>query len=331
MPDLGKDVLLRRVETAISRSDWRMFIQGEDHPFRILVGRDGDSRNLVIYIWTITSGGPATVRPRDEFRIQITGVDSPLLVQPASQTLLLGWYEESGVFVAFDIQRHLTPGSSASIQVRLPALEEAVRLGFAFHRRTNNEMVVVFTPDQFMNYVLNQVHFHRFGTHPEQVQLLAAAREAEPEPEQLAAIPAERREVVHTVRQLVRERNFRDRVLQAYQHRCTVCHMQLQLVQAAHIVPVHVPGSSDQTANGLAVCPTHHVAYDNAILTVAPNYHVLVNQSKLGELRRANLNGREDLLLQYVCNTILLPDTPSDRPLPEYLEQGMRVRGWTLG
>ena len=328
MPDLGKADLLARIEAAVDGSGWRMFIQDEDHPFRILVSRQGDLRNLIIYIWNLTSGGPASVRPADEFRIQITGVNPPLLVEPTSTTLLLGWYEDLSVFVAFDVQRHLTPRFSASVQVRLPTINQAVDLGFAFQRRTNNELVVVFAPDQFMNYVLSQAQLHRFGRHPYEAQLLATATQTEPSVEEIGAMPLERREAIHTIRRLVRQRSFRARVLRAYSHRCAVCHMQLQLVQAAHIIPVHIPGSSDDTNNGLALCPSHHIAYDDGLLTVAPNYHVMVNEPKLRQLREVDLHGGEEALLKYVCNTILLPANSIEHPRPEYLQVGMTSRGW---
>ncbi len=305
-----------------------MFTQDEEHPFHILVGRQGDLRNLIVYIWNLTSGGPASVRPADEFRIQITGITPPLLVEPTSTTLLLGWYEDLSVFVAFDVQRHLNPRFSASVQVRLPTINQAVDLGFAFQRRTNNELVVVFAPDQFMNYVLSQAQLHRFGRHPNEAQLLTVATQTEPDVDEVAALPSERREAVHTVRRLVRQRSFRNRVLRAYSQRCAICHIQLQIVEAAHIIPVHVPGSSDETNNGLALCPSHHTAYDDGLLTVAPNYHVMVNELKLGQLREADLHGGEESLLQYVCNTIWLPSNALEHPRPEYLEVGMTSRGW---
>ena len=230
MPDLGKADLLARIEAAIDGSGWRMFIQDEDHPFRILVSRQGDLRNLIIYIWNLTSGGPASVRPADEFRIQITGVNPPLLVEPTSTTLLLGWYEDLSVFVAFDVQRHLTPRFSASVQVRLPTINQAVDLGYAFQRRTNDELVVVFAPDQFMNYVLSQAQLHRFGRHPGEAQLLATATQTEPSVEEIGALPLERPEAIHTIRRLVRQRSFRKRVLRAYSHRCemsAICNCNL--------------------------------------------------------------------------------------------------------
>ena len=328
MPDLGKADLLGRIQTALELSGWRMFIQNDEHPFRIVAGKQGDTRNLIVYIWNLTSGGPASVRPADEYRIQITGVTSPLLTDPNSTTLLLGWYEDLQVFAAFDIRRHINPGSSASIQVRLPTIEQAVERGFAFQRRGNGELVIVVAPDQLMDYLLHQVPLHRFGQKPEEAQLLTDATLVEPPTEEIAELPRERREAIHTVRSLVRARSFRRKVLSAYDHSCAVCHTQLMLVQAAHIVPVHVPGSSDETTNGLALCPSHHTAYDDGLLTVAPNYHVMVSEARLQRLRSENLHGGEDLLLQYVCNTILLPNSISEQPLPANLEHGMKVRGW---
>ena len=329
MPDRGKIELLSRIQSAIEDSGWRMFVQNDEHPFRIIVGREGETRKLIVYIWNLTSGGPASVRPADEYRIQITGVASPLLTDPSATTLLLGWYEALGVFAAFDIHRHKNPGWSASIQVRLPTIQEAVARGFAFQRRGNGEMVVVLAPDQLMAYVLNHAQLHRFGRKREEAQLLTEAPHSDPPAEAVAALPPERREAVHTIRRLVRKRDFRDRILGAYRSRCAVCQMQLELVEAAHIVPVHIPGSTDETTNGLALCASHHAAYDSGLLAVAPDYHVLVSKTKLAELRAANLSEGEASLLQYVCNTIWLPLDSSEQPRPEYLRRGMAARGWS--
>ena len=270
------------------------------------------------------------MRSSNEFRIQITGFDSSLIEHPGSQPLVLGWHEELNVFVAFDFTRHQSIGRSPSVQVGLNTFEEAAQIGIAFHVRKNGEIAVVFTPDQFITYVLNQERFHSFGGHPQDIALLTTAREEDISPEELVNTPHDRRQAIRVVRQLVRTRSFRSRVLRAYQERCAVCHIQLNLVQAAHIIPVHVPGSSDATNNGLALCPSHHTAYDTGLVAIAPDYHIVVHETRLQELRQANLNDREDLLLQYVCNTIWLPRNPVDRPIPQYLQEGMNIRGWNL-
>lgn len=269
------------------------------------------------------------VRLGREYRIQITGVTPPLLVTPGIQTLLLGWFEDIRVFTAFDVTRHLTFGSSPSIQVRENTLSEAGQYGYAFQTRGNREIVVAFAPDQLTNYVLRQRELHNFGRNPDQARVLSEARQVEPRSiEGFDSIPEDRQVVVAAINRWVRERTFRERVLTAYEHQCSVCHLQLQIVQAAHIVPVHIPGSNDLTSNGLALCPSHHLAYDTGLLGISPNYHVMINEAKLRELRTLGLHGGEDTILQRVCNTIVIPSQPSDRPTAEYLHRGLQIRGW---
>jgi putative restriction endonuclease len=243
--------------------------------------------------------------------------------------MLLGWSEEVGVFVAFDVMKHRTFGRSVSIQVRSSTLQEAYQSGYGFQTRRNAEIVVAFTPDQVINYLLHQRDLHAFGEYPNDAIILSAARTIEPtEIEGFIQIPEDRQIAVTAVNRWVRERTFRDRVLSAYGHHCSVCHLQLQIVQAAHIVPVHIPGSSDTTSNGLALCPSHHAAYDGGLLGVAPNYHVVVSEAKLNHLRSQGLHGGEETVLERVCNTIRLPSRIADRPNPEYLQRGMQIRGW---
>jgi len=329
MEMLRKEVLLGRILAAIEMSGWQCFIERETHPFLLRASNGTQVRNLRVYIWSLTSGGPASVRPQDEFRIQITGVSS-LQSSDDFQTLLLGWHEGMGTFAAFDARRHSTFGRSPSIQIRLTTLEEAFSYGFSFQRRGNNEVAIAFTPDQFMNYIMHQRSFHRFGRSADEVEILAAAREAEPAQEELGRIPIERREVVQAVRTWTRERDFRGRVLLAYEQRCAVCHLQLRLVEAAHIIPVHVPGSDDSTPNGLALCSLHHDAYDTGLVAVAPDYHIQVNENRLQTLRCEGLDNGADAMLGYVCNTIVIPSQMADRPNPDYLQRGMELRGWPV-
>lgn len=306
---------------------------GRDHPFQIVAVSEGNrGQRLLVYIWNLTTGGPPTVRPAGEYRIQLTGVSPPLRVEPNSQTLLLGWHEDLGVFAGFDVQRHLTFSlRSPSIQIRENTLGEAFQRGLAFQSRGNNEIAAAFAPDQFMNYVLQQRPLHLFRRSQELELLRTASTGHEPVPEDVEIVPRERREVVRTVTEWTRRRDFRIRVLSAYGHHCALCQVQLQLVEAAHIIPVGAPGSNDQTSNGLALCLLHHGAYDDSLVGVREDYHIIANSAKLGELQRTNLASGEQLLRSLVCNTILLPKSQDDWPRPEFLREGMRLRGWHMG
>lgn len=252
MAVLTKEELLARVIESVVSSGWRPIVLQPLHPFRILATKEGQrTQTLLVYIWNVTSGGPVSVRPLGEFRIQLTGVTPPLQMEPDSQTLLLGWFDDLAVFVGFDVQRHATFSlRSPSIQVRKDTLEEADKKGLSFQSRGNNEIVAAFAPDQFMNYVLQQRNLHRFRQPPEIELLRTASIGTAPEAEDIEIVPRERREVIRTVVEWSRRRDFRIRVLNAYSHRCAVCRMQLELVEAAHIIPIGAPASNDQTTNG---------------------------------------------------------------------------------
>lgn len=330
MVRMSKAALLEQFVLSVTESGGFALVQPPNHhPFRIDLWVGENAYSVRLYIWNMSSGGPSSVRPEGEFRIQITGVSSPLLIEPGIQTLLLGWESQTQTFAAFDAHRHQTFGFSPSIQVRLTTLQRAASEGFAFQTRGNAETVVAFLPRQMVNYISQQHQLHGIGR--SQFEENALANLLRPEPQSLEGfdqIPQERQTTITTLHRWARESTFRNRILQAYDHQCSVCRLQLQLVQAAHIIPVNAPGSNDLTSNGLALCPSDHAAYDRGLLGISPDYRIIVNDARLEELRRQNLSGGDDTILNHVSNSIVIPSQASDRPNPQYLQQGLQIRGW---
>jgi putative restriction endonuclease len=78
----------------------------------------------------------------------------------------------------------------------------------------------------------------------------------------------ERARVEATGTRLKRAVGFSRLVLGQYGHRCAVCCIQLTIIEAAHIIPVHHPKGSDEMWNGLALCRNHHTLFDRRILLV---------------------------------------------------------------
>ena len=63
--------------------------------------------------------------------------------------------------------------------------------------------------------------------------------------------------------------HFRKETLSAYGNRCCVCELRERpLLDAAHIVADRLPEGMATVTNGLAMCPTHHRAYDQDVLLV---------------------------------------------------------------
>jgi len=330
MPVLTKPELFERIRLAFQAAGWALIFDAgsDDHPFSVSISRATEHRKLLIYIWNLThGGGPA--RPANEFRIQITGVSPPLHLATDRQTLLLGWSDDFGVFAAFDAVRHqaFTEGSP-SIQIRQENLEAAAAGTMSFCPRGNGEIAVALSPDLLSQYVDEQAALHTYGDAPQELHLLEAAAQGETiSDDDVAPLSNERKIVVSAVARLSRESRFRMRIMRAYNHGCAVCEIQLGLAEAAHIVPVATPGSTDETSNGIALCPLHHAGYDGAILAISDDYQIFFSEHKLTELESMGLAGGVEAF-RAVRDTILLPTVIADRPRPEYLRRGIEVRAF---
>lgn len=127
-----------------------------------------------------------------------------------------------------------------------------------------------------------------------------------------------RREYVTRVTlQRVHQSTFRQRVLRAYQRRCSICRLRHEeLLDAAHIVPDSEPRGVPSVDNGLALCKLHHAAFDSHFVGIRPDLTVAV---------RADLLDEEDgpMLLHglkgFHGKSIVVPHDVAQRPNPELL------------
>lgn len=111
--------------------------------------------------------------------------------------------------------------------------------------------------------------------------------------------------------------HFRRDVLHAYRDRCCVCELgERPLLDAAHIVPDRLPDGLATVTNGMAMCPTHHRAFDQHIVTVTDDYRVVVNRSRLAH---AESEPTARALLDYHDRELALPRDPQRRPSTEFL------------
>lgn len=261
------------------------------HPRRFIVQYENGGVEVWIYAWTLTHGGRPSLP--DEYRIQMTTVRSPLPLNPKGYTLLIGYEPNTKMFAGFDLRRHSTfTSGSPSVQIDIRCLHRALRDGLAFDRKQNNEIAVGFRPDQMLHYMANAEDLHRLGANAAMSKLLSKAAAMERIPlSELSAISEGRRRIVSNVSRLSRAANFRQQVLDAYSFRCAVTRMQLRLVEASHILPVGAQGSIDDVRNGLALSPTFHRAFDNALIYLDERFVMRINPQKELKLVTLSLDG----------------------------------------
>ncbi len=333
MQPLSKSDLFNIFLIAAHDAGWSAILDSADtsHPFRLKLFKDEQSYRVILYIWNLTPGGGGRgVRPAGEWRIQITGVTPPLALEAGRVTLLLGWHSGTGTFVAFDPWRHqIWTVGSPSIQIRESVLTDAQEVGLAPYLRGNGELAIAFSAAMLPTYIELQESLHAFGDQNDRFEALETAAKGITIPqEEILTLPTERQTVISTITRRQRESSFRSRVLTAYNHRCATCALQLNLVEAAHIIPVYNPDSTDLTSNGLALCALHHRAYDGGLLAVNEHFKILENPDLIHQLESSGRVEGLDFFKDNLRQDILLPEKVSNHPKPEYLKMGMQLRGW---
>ena len=177
------------------------------------------------------------------------------------------------------------------------------------------------------NYVNNLYGLHGATTLAEQSVVTALVQTSGHYNEgDIAPLPMERQLVIRTVAERQRKTDFRRRVLAAYENRCAVCGLQMQLVDAAHIVPVKHSSSNDETNNGLCLCVLHHRAFDQGLIAVLPDYKIVVNRTRLTALQHQNLNGGESSFLSNLRANLSVPAEQMQRPNAALISMALNVR-----
>ncbi len=191
--------------------------------------------------------------------------------------------------------------------------------------------MVAVKPEYLTEYIRSHNDIHAFGNFPESPRVLELALQDENLPdEEIALTPADRKIVLTTLRKRSRDASFQSRVLNAYSYSysCAMCNVQLRLIDAAHILPVEIDGSSDETFNGIALCAIHHRAYDRALVTFNEDFQVRLNDNRLESLEKEKLGGGTKEFRAGLRPLINLPPSRRDRPHPEYIAKANLLRGW---
>ena len=325
---VSKSDLLQRIISAVKVSGWNAIVLSPEHPFKLSLFHGDQRISVLCYIWNMTHGGYP--RNPNELRIQITGVDR-FRIEEDAKTLLLGWDEEERMFAGFDVTKHLISmsGRSPSLQVRRETVNEAKTKAFFPQIRDNQEIAIAFRPDFFVAYAQELQDIHKAAQRPEELKQIERIANADIERE-IRDIPAgPRKTVLQQINRKVRDARFRQNVLAAYGNRCAVSGMQLDLVDAAHIIPVDHERGTDELKNGICLSALHHRAFDNGLIAIKRDYSLVLNERRVAELHSIGWDGGAAEFKASLRDQILLPARRAHYPDPDYLIFGQQLRGWS--
>lgn len=126
-----------------------------------------------------------------------------------------------------------------------------------------------------------------------------------------------------TAQARLHQAHFRRDILAAYTDHCCICELRERpLLDAAHIIPDRLPEGVPSVRNGLAMCPTHHRAYDRNILLVNDQYRVEINRDRLDH---AGGKATARTLVDFDGKPIWLPKDETKQPEREFLRKKLSL------
>ncbi len=113
---------------------------------------------------------------------------------------------------------------------------------------------------------------------------------------------------ITSVQRRLYEARFRNAVLDAYRDRCAVCGLHVRaLLDAAHVTNDRDPKPGIEVSEGIALCATHHRAFDANILSYDNEY-------------RIHISVEDAALLPFDGQLLLLPSKEQFHPRRDYGE-----------
>ncbi|EHL06283.1 hypothetical protein HMPREF0322_03035 [Desulfitobacterium hafniense DP7] len=121
--------------------------------------------------------------------------------------------------------------------------------------------------------------------------------------------PDDREYVEKVVRRVVRDNDFRNNILNAYENQCAMCEIKdIPSLVAAHIYPAHLC-DDDTVNNGMCLCLFHDKAYENGNICINPEGDIIIVNT--------------DIEVSY--QTIRFPANKEDFPSRDRLRQRLEL------
>lgn len=282
-----KDLRYLLLDSLRLYSDNVVFIDG-NNPYRFSINK----KTFYVLIKNTHESGKGRGNP-DECRIQVSKSHNfNEALSSKNVVLVLGYFPDKNIFTAwnpylmierFNVKQTITLYSRFSIQKL--AVEEKISL----YKDNKGQHVISFTPNNLGLYLENIKSIHLLS----ETELKTLVDKSDSLNDTSIDGDLQTFHGVFTITHARQKRdpNFRKIVYRAYDKRCAMCGIQLELVEAAHIIPhAHEKGTDDIT-NGVCLCALHHTAYDRALIYFDEELNIIVNESKVKYLEKMGIDG----------------------------------------
>jgi len=286
-----------------------------------------------IYIHNISDTG--TGRPnKDEARIQV-GKSKNFLAPKNSRTpvFFFGYSKEYNTFTAWNpflFLERINSKAVVSLFTRFSVQERASKQGISVYEDNKKQVIISFRPEYLGLYLENFEQMH-LSDEKVLLELINKSEDTEETEDKGISINIERKEFIVTHKRFKRDAMFKKVVYEVYEHRCAVCGIQLELIEAAHIIPHSDKKGNDDPKNGICLCALHHAAYDSGLIYFGEDYLIKVNGDKVKYLEKTKKDGGIKKFIDLQFEKINLPSSHAFYPSKDYIQVANKIRGINNG
>ncbi len=304
-------------------SDNVVFIDG-NNPYRFSINK----KTFYVLIKNVHESGDGRAN-QDECRIQISeSKNFNDAMNSRTDVIVLGYFADEKVFTAWNpylMRDRFNQKQTISLYSRFSVQKQAAISKIAAYRDTNGQSVLSFLPDYLGLYLENLSKIHLLSD-AELLELVSQSDNLNTQNQDGEVDFAEGQlTITHT--RYKRDPRFKTIVYDAYDNRCAMCGIQLELIEAAHIVPHSHEKGTDEIGNGISLCALHHTAYDRSLIFFDENFNILINDSKMEYLQKVGLDSGFRKFQTLAFDKIQLPTNHTLRPNTENIKLANQTRG----
>ena len=265
----------------------------------------------------------------DEARIQIARTSNFLeALNSGKPNLILGYFADYNVFTAWNpflFYDRINARQTVSKYTRFSIQEEAQKEGISCYKDNNGEVVITFRPEYIGLYLDNYKSMHLSDKDALQELIKRSENIEETENETGEEFELDDNTFIITHKKFKRDPLFKKIINEIYDHRCALCGIQLELTEAAHIIPHSHESGTDDPTNGICMCPLHHTAYDKGLIYIDEQYNIKINEAKIEYLQKIRKDGGIRKFEKLQDEKLCLPSSYS--PSIDFLRLANQIRG----
>lgn len=306
-------------------SESAIFISGSN-PYKFKFNKE----QLYIFIHNVHSTGEGRGN-KDECRIQInSSSEFEQAKKSRLRVMFLGYFADLDVYTAWDpssLTGRINIKSVVSVYSRFSVLKKAEKRGMALYLTSNGQTVISFRPEFLGLYLENTNLMHR-SSESELLELINKSSVVPVTGEQEAtSVMVKKKKYLVSHQRFIRDPRFRKMIGDIYSYRCAMCGIQLDLVEAAHIIPYPHNMSTNEPQNGLCLCALHHLAFDKGLVFLDADYKIILNDLKIKYLKKVGKDAGLDKFKNLQESIILLPTSAKKCPSKACIKLGNKIRG----